>query len=767
MRAQRSRWSINLLTALTLLLAPVGSARAGEDSAWAPTYRPTLQVPKTTNDFQIDGNLDEAGWRGAGRAANFAEHTPGDQTQPPVETAALITYDADNLYVAFICYDDPSAIRATYCERDRIFSDDNIVLLLDTYGTSVWGYEIMSNPYGVQGDLLLSQDGMEDEGFDMVYRCAAVITDSGYQVEMAVPFSSLRFPDLPQQTWKVDFWRNHPRDSRRQYSWAAYDRNEGCWPCQWGTVTGIEDIQPGKGIDILPSFIAYQSGTLGGNGSDTLPFAFHNQDADGEISLNAKYTIASNMTAEATFNPDFSQVEADPPQIDVNTTTALSYAERRPFFQEGSDLFRTIFSIVYTRSVNDPQFAAKFIGRMNRTTLAYIGAYDENSPIPLVFEEWSDFVMGAGSLSNILRFQQAFGSGTNIGLIATDRRFDGDGSGTAVAVDGTARLAKSLKMDVQMVGTHTGESDQAGPTSTLAGKTFDRGAHTAVFDGESFWGHALFLGTVFERRNFYTLIKYTEKSPTFRMYNGYTPENDTRSGYAEAQYRFRIDSRLLDWIVPSAAVFREWNFDRAKKEESITANLEVSFKAQTATHLAYTRSGERFAGKWFDDNWNLHACVSSAFSDMLQFGGNYNFGHTIRRRFSDPAKIGLTSAAIAVNFKPINRLLIESSLTYTKGDYLERDGNAFEGSTARTRVNLQINRELSFRMIVQYDDFYQRWDIDPLLTYRISSFSMFYVGSTYDYKNLRTYDGGGLITDESQRLNSRQFFMKLQYLFQV
>jgi len=745
----------------------VGPARAGENSTWAPTYRPTLQVSKTADDFQIDGNLNESGWRGAGRAANFAEHTPGDQTQPPVETEALITYDADNLYVAFICYDDPSTIRATYCERDRIFSDDNIVLLLDTYGTSVWGYEIMSNPYGVQGDLLLSQDGMEDEGFDMVYQCAAMITDSGYQVEMAVPFSSLRFPDLPQQTWKVDFWRNHPRDSRRQYSWAAYDRNEQCWPCQWGTVTGIEDVQPGKGIDILPSLIAYQSGKLDGNGSDSLPFAFSNQDPDGEISINGKYTIASNMTAEATYNPDFSQIEADPPQIDVNTTTALMYAERRPFFQEGSDLFRTIYGVVYTRSINDPQFAAKFIGRMNRTTLAYVSAYDENSPIPLVFEESSDFVMGGRSLSNIMRFQQSFGSGSFVGLIGTDRRFDGGGSGSALAVDAKSRLTKNLQMDMQIVGTHTGEPDETGPTSNLVGTTFDRGDHTAVFDGESFWGHALFLGTVFEKRDFGASIQYVEKSPTFRMYNGYTDDNDTRGSDIEAGYVFRVNSRWLDYVSPSATVQREWNFIGARKSESIAANLETNFKAQTATHLAYTRSGERFANRWFADNWNLHACINSAFSDALQFAGSYNYGHTIRRRFSDPARIGLTSTTLAVDFKPINRLLIESSLTYTKGDYLERDGKAFEGSTARTRVNLQMNRELSFRLIVQYDDFYQRWDIDPLLTYRLSSFSLFYVGSTYDYKNLRTYDGGGLITDESQRLNSRQFLMKLQYLFQI
>ena len=245
---------------LGCLLQIVQLSYAGE--TYRPVYNPSLHITKINGDIKIDGELNDRDWLTAGKADNFAEHQPGDQIEPPVKTEAFITYNDENLYVAFICYDDPQSVRASYCDRDAVGADDNICLLIDTYGEATWAYEFNVTPYGLQGDYLWSPEGGEDESFDAVWESMGKITDSGYQLEMAIPFSSLRFPDRPQQTWKVDFWRNHPRDSRRQYSWAAYDRDEPCWPCQWGTITGISDVRPGRGIEILPSVIGYQSGAL-------------------------------------------------------------------------------------------------------------------------------------------------------------------------------------------------------------------------------------------------------------------------------------------------------------------------------------------------------------------------------------------------------------------------------------------------------------------------------------------------------------------------
>ncbi len=766
LRPGYGKWALFSLLSLALCLLPQ-SAAADTSKDWTPVSQPELHIQRAAGEIKIDGLLNDPGWRNAGLAEHFVEHEPGDQTKPPVETKALITYDESNLYVAMICYDDPEKIRATYCVRDRIYQDDNIVLLIDTYDNAVWAYELAVNPYGIQGDLLYSQNGGEDEGFDLVYESAGTITDSGYQIEMAVPFSSLRFPDVPNQTWRIDFWRNHPRDSRRQYSWAKYDRNEQCWPCQWGIVTGIENVQPGKGIEIMPSFVGYQAGEMQGNGTPQSPFDFENYDPDGQFSLYGKYAVKSDVTVEATYNPDFSQVEADPPQIDVNTTTALSYPERRPFFQEGSDLFQTIFTPVYTRSINDPQVATKVIGRMNRTTIAYLNAYDERTPIPIVLGEASDFLIGGKSFSNIFRARQAFGSGTNVGVLVTDRRYDGGGSGSVLSSDGALRLSKSVQLGWQALATQTTEQRFVTPVRDDTTEYFDGMRHTVALDGESYWGHGFASGLTYEGRNLYADLTYIEKSPTFRLGSGYTPDNDVRLGRITSFYQFHIDSRLFDYVLPELVVERDWFFTGVKREESAELSLQFQFKSQTGMHWEYSWSGERFAGQWFNDIWNLHACMSSRFSDMVRFGGNVNYGHAIGRRVNPPTMIGQWSTGGWVDFKPFNRLLIETSLSYIRGERLDNRAEVFDGYTAWSRINMQLSRELSIRLIGQYDDFYERWDIDPLLTYRISPFTLFYIGTTYDYRSMNECDMEGNTVATSTRLCSRQFFMKLQYLFQV
>jgi hypothetical protein len=404
---------------------------------YTPVFNPSLEIPRLTSKIVIDGVLDEEGWLTAGKADNFTERSPGDNTEPEVQTETFITYDDEKLYVAFRCHDDPAAVRATMCQRDQFHGDDAVGLLIDTYGDASWAYDLMVNPYGVQKDYLWSNVGGGDRGFDLVWESAARLTDFGYQVEMAVPFSSLRFPNKDIQSWRVDFYRNRPRESFMQYSWAAYDRNEQCWPCQWGTLNGMTDVRPGKGLEILPTLVGHQAGQLN-DYSDPNP-SFENGKAKSELSLGGKYSISSALTLEGAYNPDFSQIEADAAQIDVNSTIALFYPERRPFFQEGSDIFRTIFNSFYTRTVNDPQFAVKFTGRMNRTNIGFLTALDENTPYIIPLEERSVLINTGESYVNILRASRTLAEDTHLGFIVTDRRFENDGYGTVFGLDGNIR----------------------------------------------------------------------------------------------------------------------------------------------------------------------------------------------------------------------------------------------------------------------------------------------------------------------------------------
>jgi hypothetical protein len=765
-------------SAVSILCLQSGSH--AEDQ-FTPVYNPSLEVKRTAGEIKIDGKLDDDGWKNAAVADNFAEHQPGDQVKPPVDTRAMITYDDKKLYVAYVCYDDPAAIRASYSERDRIYHDDNVGFFFDTYGDAAWAYTLNINPYGIQADGLWTSGFGEDSRYDLIWESAGQITDSGYQVELAIPFSSLRFPDKPQQTWKVDFWRHHRRDSHYQISWAAYDRNEPCWPCQWGTVTGIENVKPGKGIEIIPAVIAYQSGELqvGEYAADsTRPISFENEDIKGELSLSGKYAVTSDITAEATFNPDFSQVEADADQIDVNTTTALSFPERRPFFQEGRDLFRSLFNIVYTRSINDPLVAAKFTARLDRTSIAYLGAVDEDSPVIIPFEEGSSDPIHIGrSFSNIARVRKTFGTSSQAGIMVTDRRYEIGGSGSTLGADGSFRLTQNFQFRWQAVASHTEEPNDptltCEPDDTLClNEKFD-GTHTAAFDGESFWGHA-YIGLLdYDARDIFVSGRYSEMSPTFRADNGYEPQNNRRQASVIAAHVLRMDQGLFQWFESRVFAAKIWNTAGKPKDAWISFNLETLLrKAQINFETEFLLSAENYQGVQFDDIWSVKFEGHALPSHQIGFGGEIEYGNRIVR---DEVAMGKeTNIGGWLDLRPTKRIYLENWLTYSQSRLNETGDMAFKGFIARSRLSLQFNRELSLRFVVQYNDFHETWDFDPLITYRLSPFSLFYIGTTYDYARIygMNEDGSVLLKEEDEgyiktRLISRQFFMKLQYQFQL
>jgi hypothetical protein len=739
-----------------------------------PVYRPSLNVSRSAGEIKIDGRLQDAGWQGAAVADNFVENDPGDQIKPPVDTKAYVTYDSDRLYVAIVCYDDPTQVRATMCERDRLYSEDNVGVFFDTYGDAAWAYTLNVNPYGIQADALWSNGYGEDATYDLIWESAGQITDSGWQVELAIPFASLRFPNQSEQTWKMEFWRHHYRDIHRNISWTAYDRNESCWACQWGTVTGIRDVKPGRGIEIMPSLVGFQSGALQEIPweDSTTRLRFSDDDPDGDISVNTKYAISSNATAEISINPDFSQVEADADQIDVNSVTALSFPEKRPFFQEGSDLFRGQFDVVYTRSINDPLAAAKFTMRSGRTSLAYLGAYDEHSPLVIPFEEGSSSEIAAGeSYSNIVRLRQTLGAGSQTGLLLTDRRYDGGGSGTALSVDGSFRLSKSLQFTTQVVATHTEEIDDT--TLWNEGDLKFDNEHTATLDGESFWGHAYTGELIWNAADYSLSTEYSERSSSFRVDNGWEPLNDRRQLGAEGLYVFRFNDGVLQDIYPDIQAGRVWNTDGIRKDEYVYADVSADFrKWQLSLHSQYMISNELYQGTDYRGIWNYHQCIHVTPCNWLSFGGSLGYGDQIAydyRILGRQLRLGVWA-----DFKPGDRVLIENTLSHVRSKNPDTDYEYFEGYIARSRLSVQFNRRLSLRFVTQYNDFGETWDLDPLITYRINPFTMFYVGTTYDYKRYHdlTDDGSRYVKDgemsyDQNRLTSRQFFMKIQYLFQL
>jgi hypothetical protein len=744
------------LALLVALAAPATATRVSPDAGFAPQLRPTVTIARVDAPIRIDGVLDDAGWAGAERATNFTEYAPRDLGRPSVATEALFAHDDDNLYVAIICHDDSATVRASLCERDRIWSDDYVMLQLDTYGTQSWAYEIAVNPLGVQGDLLWSPNSGEDSGYDLIYTSAGRVTAAGWQAELAIPFASLRFPNRSAQDWRLNIWRNRPRASREQYAWAAIDRDEACWACQWGSLAGMRDVRPGLGLELLPAFTARQEGARRDDGS------FPEGDILGEPSVGLKYSPTSTFTAEAAINPDFSQVESDAAQIDANTTFALSYPEKRPFFLEGAELFDTWFNTVYTRSINDPEFAFKLTGRPGRTNMAVLSARDARTPIILPFAERSGFVDARRSWTNLARLRHSLGDQAHLGLIATDRRYDGGGSATLGGFDGRIRLSRTAQVEAQLLLTRTVEPDDTTLTAGdgLNDLTFDRGRHTAAFDGETFNGHAIYAGFEQETRTWGVDAQYWERSPGFRADAGFEPRNDQRLGEVSLYGIRRWTAGLLEWVNPSVTVARMWNFSGLRKDEWIVGGVEARLRAaQTQISLNAMRSNERFGGLDFDGIRQLDLAVNSTPSALLSLSAEVRTGHRIARR--DLVMGDERAAEAVVELRPLDRVVIATSGEWIRSDDLATGKRLFDGYVARAKLYLQFSRELSTRLVVQFDDFDQRWECDPLVTYRLNPFSIFYVGSTRDYQRFAARDDG----PESWQLGERTYFLKLQYLF--
>ncbi|MEE9161734.1 MAG: DUF5916 domain-containing protein, partial [Candidatus Neomarinimicrobiota bacterium] len=760
-----------------------------ENQPFQPNVLPDLAVPRISTPIQVDGALDDPGWQEAARATNFTEYFPGDRTQPPIEMETLVSYDDTHLYLAFLVKDDPQTVRATLSDRDQMWSDDYVGILLDTYGDANWAYFIFANPLGIQGDSRFVSGTGEDDGIDLLYASDGMITNDGYQVEMAIPFSSLRFPKADVQSWKATFWITHPRGSRSQYSWAAIDRDDACWLCQWGTLSGIQGVEAARNFELLPSLVGSQVGGLAD--SDDPASAFETGDFGSDVGLGIKYMITPNLVADVALNPDFSQVEADAAQIDVNETFALFFPERRPFFQEGGDLFRTYKQVVYSRTINDPSVAAKLTGRFDKLSLAYMGGRDENTAIILPFEERSATLATAlKSTTNILRAKQSFGENSSIGALLTDRRLDGGGSGTLLSADLRYQFHKNYRLETQLMASLTQEPDDTALTAEedLEELRFGAEDYTAVFDGETFQGSGAYVSLERDAKHYSFDIDYYFRSPTFRADNGFITSNNSQFVGVWQGYNFYFtDNKFVDRVLPALWVERTQNYDGTLKRQWINPWIDLSLKAQTSVWLSYNIGRETFGDRRqeFTGIQRLQMNVNSQFSEPVQLGFYVESGQRVNRDRDNPVLGRGYVFSVWGTLKPTQRLVIQPDWDYSELSYPDdprefpagfdetdgtpeelAGGRIFQAYVFRTRLNYQFTKELFLRVIVQYnhssdasgntDD---AFDIDPLITYRINPFSAVYIGSALDYLDYGSTTG---IT-----ATNRTYFFKLQYLFNI
>ncbi|MCK4337737.1 MAG: carbohydrate binding family 9 domain-containing protein, partial [Candidatus Aminicenantes bacterium] len=329
-------------------------------------------VPEFLKSPKIDGKLEKALWEKAAVLESFTQYEPREGTEPSEKTVAYIGYDRKNLYIAIRCYDsDPKEIRRTLTQRDKVFGDDGITVYLDTFNDKKRAFAFEVNPCGVQSDGVYTETkrrrrGMGfnkiDKNWDTYFLANARIDKEGYTVEISIPFKSLRFPNSDHQIWGLQIMRNIQRKNEEIY-WHPRSRSINGFLIQAGEIRIDGELDTGKNLEIMPVATGLKT-----TGELFVP----------EAGLNLKYGLTSDLTADLTLNPDFSQVEADMPQIDVNQRFALYYPEKRPFFLEGKDFFDTPLELVYTRTIVNPDIGVKLTGKFGRTTVGFLSTYDTN-----------------------------------------------------------------------------------------------------------------------------------------------------------------------------------------------------------------------------------------------------------------------------------------------------------------------------------------------------------------------------------------------------
>ncbi len=398
----------------------------------------------------IDGVLDDAVWRQAAPLSGFLTCVP-DYGKPMLgDSKVYMAYDDENLYFAFRCYDpEPPKIKAAVSSRDNIFSDDWICINLDSFFDHQTAYGFYINPLGIQSDTRITTTS-EDKAFDLVWYSAGRIDEEGYTIEVRIPTRSIRFSERDTVTMGVIFERAISRRNEQGTVPAlnpAMGDAYSSWLMQMHPMV-YPGLKHGTLLEMLPAVTYHDAYERAG--AD-----MRRTEHKTELGVTGKYGVTQDLILDGTYRPDFSQVESDAGQVDINLRHALIYPEKRPFFQEGSESFGLaataaseldpVLAIVNTRTVLSPLAGAKVSGKIGEAgTVGAIYAADEMPD--------SESVAG-GSYNHFaaLRYRQSIGEDSYLGGLYTAFEQTGHHNRVAVA-DGQVRLTPSglLEYDAMM-----------------------------------------------------------------------------------------------------------------------------------------------------------------------------------------------------------------------------------------------------------------------------------------------------------------------------
>lgn len=727
---------------------------------------PSASVPRIEAEVQVDGVLDEPVWSQAAKLDGFHQYQPVDGRPAEERTEVLVWYGPTSIHFGIVAHDrSPGTIRATVADRDRIGSDDKVVLYLDTFNDRRRAFVFGVNPLGIQEDGVLSEGSGSgagnlfgaglDRSPDFIWQSRGQVTDSGYVVEIRIPFKSLRYAGSGPQVWGFNAQRTTRRTGYED-TWADVRRANASFLAQSGRLEGLRDLRSGITTEVQP----YVSGIVEGGRTDAGDFSRSAFEPDAGVNLRLSRT---NLALDATLNPDFSQVLPDFGLVTVNERFALFFPERREFFLEGIDLFNTPNQLIYTRQVVDPVAGAKFTGKFGRFGAAYLGALDQAGDEDALF--------------NIGRFRYDLARNSLAGLTVTDRQ-SGDAFNRVVAADTRVVFGRIYFVQAQLG--QSWSTDKDGP---IWQAEVDRTGRK--------WGfNAQVVGI----------------APGFETEAGFV----NRSDIITARFFNRLSwygarGRLVEQFSVFLAPRRLWEYEQRYGDGSpiegidrVSADLRL--RGNWNLSAALTRSFF-----WFDpatyDGLVVGSPMGPEFSPVRKadglFGGSTTISTPPWRKFDATLQVSYGEVPIfaeagtgtelrttgGIGLRPTQSLRVSLNVTATR---IERSLGGEYARTLLPRLTLEYQpvRQLFFRVFAEYRDDQRTTLVDPatgaplyldgvpaggldfqsirtdfLAQYLPSPGTVAYIGYATNFDN--QYPGPGADPTQSQD----RFFVKVAYLF--
>jgi hypothetical protein len=693
----------------------------------------TLEPLRTAVPPVIDGVLDDAAWREAQAISGFKSFIPDFGKEPSEQTSAWMAYDAEYLYFAFDCRDrSPDRIKATMASRDTIMTDDFVCINLDSFNDQQASYGFYVNPQGIQGDSRYAGN-TEDFSVDFVWSSAGRLGPDGYVVEMRIPFKSLRYAGKERVEMGIIFERYISR-STEHWSFPELDPAKGYAFLSQMQRLELRDIRRYTLLEVLPSLVFNRKHEQAGG-------RLQRSESRGEPGVTAKLGLTSKLILDLTWNPDFSQVESDAGQVDANLRSDLFYAEKRPFFLEGSDIFQLAGSspfqdAVYTRRIVDPLLGFKLSGKLgDRNTLAAIVALDEAGDDPRHAGSGA-----ANAAFAIFRYKRALGGDSFLGAFYTGRE-QGDNFNRLVGVDGQLRLSRSEMLSFHGFASSTNNPSMADEKGTALNAYYSKSTRNLDLTG-----------------CFYSISR------------GFISE----SGFLSRAGLTGLESEIGPKFYPKSIFFRKvkprlWMVvirDHESRMNEALGRLGVDFLLPGNTGLtleAWTGS-EVFLDRRFDIS-QYRLIANSWLSKKLYLYFAFRRGNQVRYAQDPFQGRGSTFAGI-FRYLPTDKLQWEVRLTYSEL-FSKADGlKVYDYAILRNKLTYQPNKYLFFRGVVEYNDYYKKLLTDLLVSFTYIPGTVIQLGYGSLYEKVR-WEENEYRPDDRFLEMKRGLFFKASYLWRL